>query len=111
MWWQYALWGLAGAAVNRALIYLEAAERVKGPPWRAPQGPGGVAYLVSVVLHCCVGAIVAGAAAQSGFISNAAVALGIGVAAPVAVKKLSSYTLAVLPRGGDDGKQGELGGP
>ena len=106
-----ALWGLAGAAVNRALIYLEAAERVKGPPWRAPRGPGGLAYLISLVLHCCIGGIVAGAAARSGLISNAVVALGLGAGAPVAVKKLSSYTLALLPRVSDDGKQDELDRP
>jgi hypothetical protein len=103
MLWQHAaLWGLAGGAVNRALIFLEAAQRVKGPPWRRPQGPGGGFYLVSVLLHSIIAAVVTGAVAQSGYVPNAVVALVIGATAPVVVKKLSGYTLAVLPKTDDD---------
>jgi hypothetical protein len=100
--WQYALWGLAGAASNQALAYIEASQRVKGWPWKRPHGPGGGAYLVSVLLHCVIGALVAAAAAQSGVVHNALLAFGMGVAAPVAVRKVSQYTLAVLPRGSQD---------
>jgi hypothetical protein len=102
LWQQAAMWGLAGGAVNRALIFLEAAQRVKGPPWLRPQGPGGGFYLVSVLLHCVIAAVVTGAVAQSGYVPNAVVALGMGAAAPIVVKKLSSYTLAVLPKTDDD---------
>ncbi len=110
LWWQYALWGLAGAAINRVLIYLEAAQRAKGPPWRAPQGPGGGVYSVSVLLHCIIGAVVVLAVGQSGYVANAVVALGIGAAAPVVVKKLSRYTVAVLPKTGDAEEQEEPDG-
>jgi hypothetical protein len=106
MWWQYALWGLAGASINRALIYLEASQRVKGWPWRYPHGPGGGAYFLSVVLHCGIGGSVTAAAAQSGVISNALLALGMGASAPAVVKKLSQYTLAILPQSVDDEKRG-----
>jgi hypothetical protein len=108
MLWQYAaLWGLAGGAVNRILIYLEAAQRVKGPPWRFPHGPGGGMYVASLFLHCAIAAVVTGAAGQAGYVPNAVVALGMGAAAPVVVKKLSSYTLAVLPKANDDQIQDE----
>ena len=108
MVWQYAaVWGLAGGAVNRALIYLEAAQRVKGPPWRQPDGPGGGVYMVAVLLHCAIAAVVTGAVAQADYVPNAVVALGIGAAAPVVVKKLSSYTLAVMPKTSDDKGQDE----
>lgn len=111
MLWQYAaLWGLAGGAVDRALIYLEAAQRVKGRhPWRLPDGPGGGVYAVSVLLHCAIAAVVTGAVGEAGYAPNAAVALGLGVVAQVVVKKLSSYALAVIPKPGDDKGQDEAG--
>jgi len=40
MWLPFAHIGLAGEAANRALIYLEPAQRVKGP-WQRPNGPRG----------------------------------------------------------------------
>lgn len=104
--WLYALWGLAGAAVNRALIFLEASQRVKGWPWRSPDGPGGGVYLVSVVLHCAIGAVVAFAAADARIATNGLLALGLGAGAPVVVKKVSGYTLAVLPRPTEDADGG-----
>jgi hypothetical protein len=102
--WQYALWGLVGAAVNRALVYLEETNRAKGWPWQFPYGPGAGPYLVSVVLHCGIAAGVTAGAAAAGYIGNAVVALGIGAAAPVVVKKISGYTLALLPRAEGEAK-------
>jgi hypothetical protein len=107
MLWELALWGLGGGAVNRALIYLEAAQRVKRAPWRRPDGPGGGLYITAQILHCAIAAVVTGAVAQAGYVPNAVVALAIGAAAPTVVKKLSGYTLAVLPRTSDDESQDE----
>jgi hypothetical protein len=99
MWWQYPLWGLAGAAAARAVSCAEAIPRVKGPPWRFPYGPGGRMYLLAVALHCLVGIAVTGAAAaQSATFRHALVELGLGAGASVALKTLSGYTLAWLPR-------------
>jgi hypothetical protein len=109
--WHYALWGLAGAATNQALAYIEASRKVKGWPWKYPYGPGGGAYLVAVLLQCGVGAIVTWVAAQSGAIHNVLFAFGLGVAAPVAVNKISQYTLAILPRSADDERRGEIDAP
>jgi hypothetical protein len=94
--WQFALWGLAGAASNRAIIFIEASSRVKGRPWRYPEGPGGVVYAISVLLHCCIGAIVTFAAAESGYIRNSLLALGLGASATVAMKTISRMSLAAL---------------
>jgi hypothetical protein len=102
--WQFALWGLAGAAINRALIYLEASQRVKGWPWRRPDGPGGGVFLVSQILHCCIGAVVTAAVAQSGLVSSPLLALGMGAAAPAVVKKISRYSLNALPPASGDGR-------
>src|SRR5690349_14990206 len=104
--WQYALWGLAGAAINRALIFLEAAQNAKGWPWLKPGGPGTAPYWVAIVLHLGIALIVTGAAAQAGYVPNALIAIGIGAAAPVVVKKVAGYTLSVLPRGRDDAEGG-----
>jgi hypothetical protein len=94
--WQFALWGLAGAAANRAIIFLEASNKAKGRPWRYPEGPGGWAYAISVVLHCCIGAVVTFAAAESGYIHNALLGLGLGASATVAMKTISRMSLAAL---------------
>jgi hypothetical protein len=99
MWWQYALWGLAGAGAARAVNCAEAIPRVKGPPWRFPYGPGGGMYLLAVVLHCFVALVVTGAAAaQSPMFRHTLIALGLGAGASIALKVLSSYTLELLPR-------------
>jgi hypothetical protein len=104
--WQYALWALAGAASNRALLFLEACQRVKGWPWRFPYGPGAAPYWVATVLHLGVGTGVASAAAEAGYVTNSLVAFGIGAAAPVVVKKLADHTLEITPRK----QEGEGGG-
>jgi len=95
--WQYALWGLAGAAINRALVFLEANRRVKGPAWRYPEGPGGGFFALAVALHCGIGAAVTYAAAVSKVIHNPLLALGLGATAPVAMKTVSRIALAALP--------------
>ena len=95
--WQYALWGLVGAAINRALIFLEANRRVKGAPWRFPEGPGGGFFALAVGLHCGIGAAVTYASAVSGVIHNPLLGLGLGATAPVAMKTVSRIALAALP--------------
>jgi hypothetical protein len=101
--WQYALWGLVGAAVNRALLFLEASQRVKGWPWAQPDGPGGGVYAVSVVLHLAIAATTTAAVSTTALLSNGFLAFGMGAAAPVVVKKVSGYALKVLPP--DDSSQ------
>src|SRR4051794_14255957 len=88
-----SLWGLAGAAINRALVFLEANRKVKGPAWRYPEGPGGEFFALATALHCVMGAVVTTAAAQSGFVPKALVALGLGASAPVVMKTLSRMAL------------------
>src|ERR1022692_3045910 len=95
--WEYALWGLAGAAINRALVFLEANRRVKGSAWRYPEGPGGGFFALAVVLHCGIGAAVTYAAAVSQVIHSPLLALGLGATAPVAMKTVSRIALAALP--------------
>jgi hypothetical protein len=58
--------------------------------------------LTSVFLHCGIAAVVVGSLSSAGYVHNPAVAVGLGTAAPVAVKKLSTYTLALLPRSRND---------
>lgn len=108
--WQYTLWGLAGAAINRALLFLEANRRVKGPAWRFPDGPGGGYFMIAVALHCGISSIVTYAAAESQVVSNPLLALGLGATAPAAMKKLGRLALAALPPEADDGDGGEDGG-
>lgn len=110
MWWMYALWGLGGAGAARAVSCAEAIRRVKGPPWRFPYGPGGGMYLLAACLHCFVAVVVTGAAAsQSAVFRHALVAVGLGAGASIALKALSGYTLALLPRPADN-RDGHDGG-
>ena len=102
--WVFALWGAAGAAINRALIFLEANRRVKGPPLRYPQGPGPGFFALATALHCGTAAAVTYAAAVSGYIHTPLLGLGLGAAAPVAVKTVSRMALAAFPS--DDSDEG-----
>ncbi|HEX3787171.1 MAG TPA: tetratricopeptide repeat protein [Pseudonocardiaceae bacterium] len=99
--WLYALWGLAGAAANRALIYLEASRRATSRPWQYPYGPGGDAYAVSVLLHCAIGAAAAWGAERTGVVSTIPLGVAVGIAAPVVLKKLAGYVVALLGSAGE----------
>jgi hypothetical protein len=94
--WQYAVWGAVGAAVNRALIFMEANRRAKGPAWRYPDGPGGGFFLLASALHCAIGVGITLAAAPSGIIATPLLALGLGAVAPAAMAKIGRYALATL---------------
>ena len=97
MGWQYALLGLAGALISRALIFLEANKRAKGPPLRYPEGPGPFFFALATALHGAIGAVVTSVTADAGYIHNQLLGLGLGIAAPTAVKKISSVALGALP--------------
>lgn len=96
--WQYALWGLVGAAANVGVVFLEATRRVKGWPWARPKGPGGGVYAASIVVHLAIAAATTAAMATSMIITSGFIAFGIGAAAPVVVKKLARYAETLLPR-------------
>lgn len=95
--WEYALWGMVGAAINRALIFLEANKRAKGPAWRWPEGPGGIFFIIACVIHILIGAAVTLALATTSIIDTPLLALGMGASAPVAMAKIGRYPLGLLP--------------
>ena len=99
--WAFALWGLAGSATARSVVLVEAIDRVKGRPWTvAAGGPGGWMFLLAQVLHCGIGVAVAsvvGGSVRDTAVSAALVGFGLGAGAPAVVKKLSGYTLALVP--------------
>ncbi|MBB5801254.1 hypothetical protein F4560_001022 [Saccharothrix ecbatanensis] len=105
--WQYALWGLVGAASNCGVVFLEASRRVKGWPWARPRGPGGGVYAASILVHLGLGALTAGALADSLIVTNSFVAFGTGVAAVALVKKAGSYALTTVSSTKDDDQQEE----
>ncbi|MCR6490843.1 hypothetical protein M8542_49490 [Amycolatopsis sp. OK19-0408] len=107
--WQYAVWGLVGAAVNRALLFLEASHRVKGWPWARPDGPGGGVYAVSIVLHLLIATATTAAVATTTIIANGLLAFGMGAAAPVVVKKVCGYAMTLLPSD-EPGGEGDAAG-
>lgn len=102
-WWQYALWGLMGAAANRGVVFLEAVQRIKGCPWRPPHGAGMGLYATTLGVHLFLGAVAAGALANAGIVDNSFVAFGAGVGAVLVIKKASSYALAAVPSDLEDG--------
>ena len=111
--WQYALWGLVGAAANRAVLFLEASQRVKGWPWTRPKGPGGGVYAVSVIIHLGIAAATGAALATTAIITNGFIAFGIGAAAPIVVKKVAGYVETLIPAGDDEQRdeRGEIDAP
>jgi hypothetical protein len=108
--WEYALWGLLGAAANRALVFLEANRRVKGVAWRYPEGPGGGYFLVACILHCGIGTALTSAAAATGVIATPLIALGLGATAPAAMAKIGRYALGALPPDDDADGSGRANG-
>ncbi|QIS10361.1 hypothetical protein [Nocardia arthritidis] len=101
--WQYAVWGLVGAATNSGVVFLEASRRVKGWPWIRPRGPGGGVYLVSILINLGVATATTAALATTLIVSNGLIAFGVGAGAPVVVKKIAAYAESLLP--GEDGKK------
>jgi|SRR5215472_2004213 len=108
MGWEYALLGLAGALIHRTLIFLEANRRTKGPAWRYPEGPGPFFFALATTLHGAIAAVVTYVTADAGYIHNQLLGLGLGVAAPSAVKKISSIALGALPAAGSPGGEGPV---
>jgi hypothetical protein len=100
--WQYALWGLAGAAANIGVVFLEASRRVKGWPWARPSGPGGGVYAASILINLGIACSATAAVATSGVVVNGMIAFGIGATGPIVVKKVAGYVESLLPERGDD---------
>ena len=108
--WEFALWGLVGAATNRAVVFLEASQQAKGRwPWKQPDGPGGGVYAVSVLLHMAIATATTAALATTAVVTSAFVAFGAGVAAPVVVKKAARYAESLLPPDESRRTRGEIG--
>jgi hypothetical protein len=106
MGWEYAVLGLAGALINRALIFLEANKRAKGPAWRYPEGPGPVFFALATALHGAIAAVVTYVAADAGYIHDRLLGLALGAVAPIAVRRASSIALGALaPPGPPDGRE------
>lgn len=95
MWWEYALIGVAGAAAERAIVFLRALDRVPHGqrPWKVPHGPGGGMYLLSLALHLGIAAVAVGALAGAGLVTNSFVAMGGGVGAVQLVKQARALAL------------------
>ncbi|WP_148089023.1 hypothetical protein [Saccharothrix texasensis] len=94
--WQYAMWGLVGAAANRAILFIEATQRVKAWPWTRPKGPGGGIYAVATLLHLAIATATTAALATTAIVASDFVAFGIGAAAPVVVKKIAGYAESLV---------------
>lgn len=105
VWWEYALWGLLGAASNRGLRFVEDLHRVKGWPWaRAVGGPGAGPYVAATGVHLFLGAAAAAALTAAGIVDNAFLAFCAGVGAVLVVKKAGELAAGQVPSGGrDDG--------
>jgi hypothetical protein len=98
VWWEYALWGLLGAAANRGVEFLDVLGRAKVWPWeRRAGGPGAGPYWVAQLLHLFVGTVAAAAAAAGHIVDNGFVAFGTGIAGVLVVRKAGSYALSRLP--------------
>ncbi|MFI9386370.1 hypothetical protein [Kutzneria sp. NPDC052558] len=102
--WQYALWGLVGAASNIGVVFLEASRRVKGWPWARPKGPGGGVYAASIIIQLSIASATTAAVSTTGIVANDFIAFGMGAAAPVVVKKVAKYVETLLPADDGDGR-------
>jgi hypothetical protein len=82
--------------------------RTKDWPWRDPDEPPAVAYLLGMLIHLVVATGLTVAATYSGQISGPFAAVGIGVAAPKVFEQLAEQVpLTRNPAPGSDGSGGE----
>ncbi|WP_433461853.1 hypothetical protein [Spirillospora sp. CA-128828] len=90
VWWQAALWGIAGGFLVEALeLYASIRRSTRRWTWRRPIPQGMAAFVVSIVIRMGAGGTVAAALAQDGQVAGALAALGLGVAAPLVIEKLA----------------------
>ncbi|MCP2259865.1 hypothetical protein LX15_003574 [Streptoalloteichus tenebrarius] len=104
-----ALWGLFGGFAVEGLDFAGAIRRTGGWPWKQPEEPGPVPFLVSVVIRLAVGGGLAVAAGSAGQISGPFGALAIGIAAPLVVAQLAGQV--PLTPGSADEPQDEQSQP
>jgi hypothetical protein len=102
-WLAPVLWGLFGGFAMDSLDFITAVRRHHRLPWRSANGnsePGLLAYGIAVVLRLALGAGLAGAASASvpGGVS-AWLAVGLGVAAPTVLEKLTTLIPLTLRAG------------
>lgn len=99
--WQYAAWGLIGAATYRCLIIRAAVLRDRDPfprrdrRWNFPEGPGADALVAALCTHAPLGAAAGCAAAVAGAASPL-VALIPGVVTPIVLKPVGRLALRIL---------------
>ncbi|MFJ9554420.1 hypothetical protein ACIRPH_11425 [Nocardiopsis sp. NPDC101807] len=105
--WQYALWGLLGAAAVEGSEAFAVMRRTHAPPWRHKEGPAPTVFAWSVVIRLFLGAIVASVMGESGAVANAVGAFGVGLAAPVLIEKMLQLA---RHSGASDGGGGVNGG-
>jgi hypothetical protein len=85
-WWELAAWGFIGGFVAEGL-----------PLWRMVQQNNGVwlpryrtrDFFIAETIRLLIGAILAVALGESGQVTGAIGALGVGIAAPAIIDKLS----------------------
>jgi len=96
-WWALAAWGFIGGFVAEGL-----------PLWRMVQQNNGIwlpryrtrDFFIAEVLRLIIGAILAVALGESGQVTGAIGALGVGIAAPAIIDKLSEQLpgIAIIHR-------------
>ncbi|WP_431997182.1 hypothetical protein [Streptomyces fungicidicus] len=88
IWWEACLWGLASSAAVEALDLRLEIQRLKGFPWKMPDGMALSPYIVAVIIRNGLGAVLAAAFGASGQIVGPLGAIAVGVAAPKILEQL-----------------------
>ena len=91
--WEAAAWAAVGSATNIGAIYCEAQARIRGGwPWRVDcGGPGGMQYLVEILIKVAISIGVVAGLSTTNAISNGWYAFCAGIAGPTIVKKVAQY--------------------
>jgi hypothetical protein len=97
-WIEAALWGLLGGAVVAGLDFSAVIAHLGDWPWRGRKKLRGGPYLAGTTVRLLAGGGLAAAFGQSGLVSNALMALTIGVATPLIVEKLAQVGVEVTGR-------------
>lgn len=100
-WDQCLLWGMLGGALVVGLEFVSTVRRTGDWPWKARTKLRPGPYAVATLVRLLLGSGLAAAAGQSHLVTNALIAVTIGIATPLIVEKLAQAG-AEITRGGID---------
>lgn len=100
-WWGFPLWGAFGGFLGVAVDFLRVVSVSGRMPWARTRGkpvvePG--AYATAVLVRLVIGGGLAWAGSSTGWVSNALLAVAVGIGAPLLAGRLADLAERLLAK-------------